>query len=97
MLLDEASEHADLLVSVLRKVESELLAKSQLQQIIVERFLAHLDLQSGIFQGPALQLLLARPLVLHKYSIVELAPGADLLDDLLDGPLLGAFRLVRVL
>ena len=70
MLFNKAPEYANLLVTVLGEVESELLAESQLQQIIVERLFAYLDLECGVLQGPPLQLLLARLLVLDKYSIV---------------------------
>ena len=97
MLFNKAPEYANLLVTVLGEVESELLAESQLQQIIVERLFAYLDLECGVFQGPPLQLLLARLLVLDKYSIVQLAPSADFLDDLLDGTLLRALGLAGIL
>ena len=97
MLFNKAPEYANLLVTVLGEVESELLAESQLQQIIVERLFAYLDLECGVLQGPPLQLLLARLLVLDKYSIVQLAPSANFFDDLLDGTLLCALGLAGIL
>ena len=78
---------------MLGEVESKLLAEAQLQQIVVERFFADLHLQRCVLQRPALQLLLASLLVLDKHSVIELAPGADFLDDFLNGPLLCALVL----
>ena len=82
---------------MLGEVESKLLAESQLQQIIVERLFANLDLQCGVLEGPPLQLLLARLLVLDENSIIQLAPRADFFDDLLDGAFLRALVLAEIL
>ena len=97
LVLNKAPEFADFIVTVLAEVESKLLAEPQLQKVVVQRFFADLDLCGGIFEGPALQLLLIGPLVHNEDSIVELTPSADLLDNLLNGSLLRALVLAHVL
>ena len=97
LLLYEAAENANLFITVLGEVESKLLSEPQLQKVVVQRFLTDLDLQGGILQGPPLQLLLTGSLVLHEDTIVELTPGADLLDNFLDCSLLRALVLAQVL
>ena len=82
---------------MLGEVESKLLAEPQLQEVVVQRFLTDLDLQGGILQRPPLQLLLTGPLVLHEDTIVELTPGANLLNNFLDRSLLRALVLAQVL
>lgn len=73
------------------EVKPKLFAKSELEQIVIQRFLGYLDFSSCILQGPSLELDLARPLIRNHDSIVKLSPGADFFDDLRDRSLLGPF------
>ena len=91
LLLDEGAQGAHLVVLVLLEVEVVLFAEAQLQEVVVERLLAHVDLGRGVLQR------VPHKIALPQNAIVESSPQAYLLDDFLDGSLLGALALVFAL
>ena len=62
------------------EVKVVLLAKSELEKVVIERLLGDLDFQGCVFERVSDNLPVAR------YTVVESTPKADLLDDLLDRP-----------
>ena len=81
-LLDEGAEHAHLRLLVLLKIKVVLLAEAQLQQVVVERLLRDVDLHGCLLER------VAHHFAIVEHAVVQSAPQAHLLDDLLDGALL---------
>jgi hypothetical protein len=54
---------------VLLEVETELLSETELQKVVVERFLADLNLLGSVLESVANDLV-----VLVRYSVVQFAP-----------------------
>lgn len=75
LVLYEGAQDADFLVPIVLKIKPVLLAKSELQQIVVKRFFAHLNFGSSVFEREADEVSFAVD------SVVQFAPQGHLLDD----------------
>ena len=78
LFFDVGAEDAHFLIAIGLKVKAVLLAEAQLQEIIVEGLLAHLNFLGGIFEAVAHEIAIAID------SIVELAPEGHFLNDVRD-------------
>ena len=63
---------------MLLEIEAILLSESKLEQVVVEGLLRDIDFGCCIFEG------VANEISISEYSIVQLPPKADFLDDLLN-------------
>lgn len=84
LVLHEGAEGAHLLVPVLLKVKAVLLAKPQLEQVVVQGLLADANLAGSVLQRVPHQVSVSVD------SVVEFSPQGDLLDDVGDGALFRA-------
>lgn len=64
---------------MLLEIKVVLLAEAQLQEVIIERFLAHAYFRGCVFERVPDEVAFA------QHSIIEPSPQTDFLDDLLDG------------
>ena len=83
LLANERSDHADFVIVMLVKVETEFLCWPQLHQVVVEGLLGDLDFLGSLLKGH-----LDEGTIFIVEASVEEAPQAHFLDDLLDGALL---------
>jgi len=86
--LDEAAEDANLLIFVLLEVKPVLLAKSELEQVIIKRLFGNVNFLCGIFQR------VSNEVPITQNPIVQLAPQADLLNNLVNRPLLSTLAVM---
>ena len=91
--LNEGAQSSNLIIFVLLKVEVVLLAKPQLQKVVIEGLLGNVHFGGGIFKR------IAHKVAVTKDSIIEPTPQAHFLDDFLDRALFRplAFILIAVL
>lgn len=73
---------------MLLEVKIEFLSEPELQEVIIQRFLAYLDLLSGVLKSVSDQFA-----VFVRNSIVQFPPEGDFLNDVLNGSFLGPLRL----
>lgn len=84
LFLDVATENANFIITVLLKVKSILLAKTQLEQIVIQTLFGYAHLSCCILQT------VADKISLSVDAIVEFPPERNLLDDVGDGSLLSS-------
>jgi hypothetical protein len=84
LALDVAAERAHFLVAVLLKVKAVLLAKSKLQQVIVQRLFAHPHFGGRVLKA------VAHEVSLPVNTVIEFAPKRNLFYDVGDAALLGS-------
>jgi hypothetical protein len=97
LFFNEGSEHSYFAITVLFKIKTELLAESELQQVVIQTFLGNLHLGSCVLQTPSLKLDFTRLPIRNHDTVVQLSPSTDLLNDLGDGSLLSPlFLYIRV-
>lgn len=80
---DVRTQDSNLVVLMLLEIKSKFLAESQLKKVVIKGFLGYAHLEGGVLEGIAKEIALR-----VGHSVVELAPKAHLLDDILDGALL---------
>ena len=84
LLLHITSQYPHFLVPMLLEVKAILLAKSKLEQVVVQRLLAHTHLVSCVLETVANQI------ALSVNAVVQLPPQGNLLNDVCNRPFLGA-------
>lgn len=85
-----ATENANLIIAVLLKVKSVFLAKTKLEQVVIETLFGYAHFGCCVLKT------VADEISVSVNAIVEFAPERNLLNDVGDGSLLGSLRILSL-
>ena len=78
MIFNVATEDADFVIAVLLEVETILLAKTKLEQVIVKTFFTDSNFGSSVFKT------VSDEVSISVDTVIEFSPKRDFLDDVRD-------------
>ena len=78
MIFNVATEDADFVIAVLLEVETILLAKAKLEQVIVKTFFTDTNLSSSVFKT------VSDEVSISVDTVIEFSPKRDFFDDVRD-------------